>query len=553
MSSDAAGADSSVLATLLDIEAQEFLLTYWDHKPYLRQGSSDADAASPFQSLLCLEDMDELLVRARCPGSKAELLLFEELSVTTGYATPHMGFACGASIIINHADKVWPSANQMCAGLCKDFRHAFMNLYFTPHQSQTAPPHSDDRDVFILQCHGRKHWRVWPTPHPLATRRPFPEEQAGKDEDRPHLRAEELGPPAVDVTLEPGAVLYIPRGALHVADTTDADTDCALHLTVAIPTADLCNSGVIMNAVSANCFGTRAFREALPLGPLPTRSRVVADRATAAADPPPAASMPPAASLAVRPSEGGGAVRIKLDFAKLGLGPSASSRAPPAAASVKEASGKAAISTPTPAVPGDKSATASSSSSASSGSGSSSGSSGSGTTTPTTVTTSSLEATWRARHRQLWEAMHAAVGWTECRDELSTRMQNHRNAQHAALASVERALMGGFKCGAPEVVSLRPATLLRKVMPLQMITPNGDPRARKVAQATPLPGGPGKHKYIHTPSELLQALEEVAAMELNAEFEVRSLPARHSFMQACAARALMGLGVVVPRVIVPCR
>ena len=61
MSSDAAGADSSVLATLLDIEAQEFLLTYWDHKPYLRQGSSDADAASPFQSLLCLEDMDELL------------------------------------------------------------------------------------------------------------------------------------------------------------------------------------------------------------------------------------------------------------------------------------------------------------------------------------------------------------------------------------------------------------------------------------------------------------------------------------------------------------
>ena len=146
------------------------------------------------------------------------------------------------------------------------FRHAFANLYLTPHRSQTAPPHSDDRDVFILQLHGAKRWHVWPPAHAGTTWRPFTDEQAGKDVGK-RLDPERLGKPLLDCLLEPGAVLYIPRSALHVA-RSEGD-DCSLHLTVAVPTADLCLSSYALHAVAATCFDTRAFRRSLPLGPLP--------------------------------------------------------------------------------------------------------------------------------------------------------------------------------------------------------------------------------------------------------------------------------------------
>ena len=48
------------------------------------------------------------------------------------------------------------------------------------HASQTAPPHADDRDVFVLQLHGRKDillfppttpgMRTFPCDHPYYTR-----------------------------------------------------------------------------------------------------------------------------------------------------------------------------------------------------------------------------------------------------------------------------------------------------------------------------------------------------------------------------------------------
>eukprot|EP00656_Telonema_subtile_P025963 TRINITY_DN27983_c0_g1_i1.p1 TRINITY_DN27983_c0_g1~~TRINITY_DN27983_c0_g1_i1.p1 ORF type:complete len:159 (+),score=14.21 TRINITY_DN27983_c0_g1_i1:326-802(+) len=102
-------------------------------------------------------------------------------------------------------------------------------MYLTPAGSQTAPPHTDDRDVLIVQVFGRKHWRVWDNPVPLC----YKDEQLGKSQ--PSLRAEDLGEPSISDTLEQGDVLYMPRGFLHEATTSDTTS---LHITFAIPTAD---------------------------------------------------------------------------------------------------------------------------------------------------------------------------------------------------------------------------------------------------------------------------------------------------------------------------
>ena len=209
--------------------------------------------------------MDNLLMRAQL--ADAEIILFEDLKKTGTYASPHSAFSSGASVVINHVDKLWPRINELCCELGRTFRHTYANLYLTPPESQTAPPHSDDRDVLVLQMHGCKRWRVWARGTCGTTCRPFANEQAGKEEGAPPLDPRALGPAELEVTLEPGAILYIPRGAMHVAQATG--TECSLHLTTAVPTADNCWSGYVLHAVAAQCFDERRFRLALPFGPWP--------------------------------------------------------------------------------------------------------------------------------------------------------------------------------------------------------------------------------------------------------------------------------------------
>ena len=84
--------------------------------------------------------------------------------------------------------------------------------------------HNDDRDVFVLQAWGQKQWEV------SASRTlPNASEQVGKD-------GKAVGRPsdAEDVTLKPGDVLYVPRGALHCAKCTG--DDISVHFTIAVPT-----------------------------------------------------------------------------------------------------------------------------------------------------------------------------------------------------------------------------------------------------------------------------------------------------------------------------
>ena len=155
---------------------ERFLADYWErtmlHLP--------RDDPTTFGGLLRLEDMDALLCCAACPAAWAELLVFKGLVQVDTYATPYVAFASGASLIVNHTDKVWRPANDLCAQLGRRFGHAYANLYLTPGDSQTAPPHSDDRDVFVLQLHGEKAWRVWSAEDARTQPLPFTDEMVGK-------------------------------------------------------------------------------------------------------------------------------------------------------------------------------------------------------------------------------------------------------------------------------------------------------------------------------------------------------------------------------------
>ena len=95
------------------------------------------------------------------------------------------------------------------------------NAYLTPPQSQGFAPHWDDIDAFILQLEGQKRWRLYA---PTSSSHILPM-RSSRDFNR-----DELGDVILDVVLEPGDLLYLPRGMVHEAETVGEKA--SLHLTI---------------------------------------------------------------------------------------------------------------------------------------------------------------------------------------------------------------------------------------------------------------------------------------------------------------------------------
>ena len=98
---------------------EAFLSEYWDELPlfisHTQRTAARKEVHDVFEDLLTLEEMDPLLVRAKLRD--AEVLIYEGGQQVSNYATPYAAFSGGASIIINHVDKLWPSINALCADL----------------------------------------------------------------------------------------------------------------------------------------------------------------------------------------------------------------------------------------------------------------------------------------------------------------------------------------------------------------------------------------------------------------------------------------------------
>ena len=98
------------------------------------------------------------------------------------------------------------------------------NAYLTPpRSSQGFAPHYDDIDAFCLQLQGSKRWKVY---KPMKLELP-----RFSSED---FTPEDLGgiEPVLDVTLNEGDLLYMPRGWIHQACTLRENNVHSLHLTV---------------------------------------------------------------------------------------------------------------------------------------------------------------------------------------------------------------------------------------------------------------------------------------------------------------------------------
>lgn len=129
-------------------------------------------------------------------------------------------FADNYTVVINNLDKKNITIAQFCRGIEQDFLYnSNVNLYLTNPNSQGLEYHYDDQDVFILQLQGEKLWRIYDANAHLPL------------DNAPYLPVDCSDSTYQDYLLQPGDVLYIPRGFIHEARAMNSTS---LHLTLSV-------------------------------------------------------------------------------------------------------------------------------------------------------------------------------------------------------------------------------------------------------------------------------------------------------------------------------
>lgn len=253
-----------------------FFQQIWQTQPALFETSQhhvSNDASILSQTLkMTWDDVSDLLYDSRQATDSQPLFFQQGKPVTDPHgiysSNPFAAFLDSCSIIINHADFCHPRIAHLCNDLQKTFPHVYANTYLTPPNGHAVEAHADDRDVLVVQILGRKTWKVYKK---VPVEFPFENEQVGKN-------GLEI-PPSIlkgllcfdgEIVLNPGSVLYLPRGFVHEATTEARQSGPIMpsfHATVAIATHDWCLSTVLSDTIRQMLCGVRDFRKALPVGP----------------------------------------------------------------------------------------------------------------------------------------------------------------------------------------------------------------------------------------------------------------------------------------------
>ena len=256
----------TALSRCTGVDAATFAAEHWSRTPLLSRAK---ELPARFDDLLSVADVDELVAdRAlRSPFFRTVRegggLPLPVRTVTAGarrigdlvdgdaLVAQH---ADGATLVLQSVHRMHPPVARFCRELAGELGHATQcNAYVTPGgEHQGFDFHHDTHDVFVLQVSGRKRWIV----HEPVVRLPLASQpQAGA-----HL-VPDGAEPLLDVELEAGDALYLPRGYVHAALTTD---EHSVHLTVGVLSTTW--HDVLTEAV-ALAGREEQFRDALPISP----------------------------------------------------------------------------------------------------------------------------------------------------------------------------------------------------------------------------------------------------------------------------------------------
>ena len=216
------------------VEAERFLDEYWETKPLL----VPRDEEKRYLDLLTIAEVERRIAdgglrwpafRVVKEGAKIALADYAEdvpwspkpFSGTARVERVAAEFERGATIVLQALQLQHPRLAAFCRELESELGHPVQaNAYYTPASAQGFAVHHDTHDVFCLQVEGEKRWLVYPPVLDLPLKHQKYEPEMGEPDE-----------PVLDVTLRAGDMLYLPRGWLHQAMTSEM---ASLHLTVGV-------------------------------------------------------------------------------------------------------------------------------------------------------------------------------------------------------------------------------------------------------------------------------------------------------------------------------
>ena len=215
------------LEALIDpVSKEDFFGSYFERDRLLvRRNRPDY-----FGELLSLDDCDRILTTIQSKRGEVSVVNAANKITSSDYVADDGRIRvdqvlrlheAGGTIILNHLHRRHPPLAALCAALEPDFSAPFQtNVYLTPARAQGFHPHFDTHDVFVLQISGSKLWQLYETPVEL------PLKAHGE-----HARQDNPGPVREEFELRAGDTLYIPRGLVHDAKSTD---ETSIHVTVGV-------------------------------------------------------------------------------------------------------------------------------------------------------------------------------------------------------------------------------------------------------------------------------------------------------------------------------
>lgn len=242
---------------IFPITSNEFFSDYWEQRPLIVA----REERDYYNQILSIKQIESLIYSRRRDATqikainKSQSYFQHSTSQTTsehiGINEIYTAYSQENTITLNQLQYSCEPIAILCRNLEKLF-HFQVNasIYLTPKQAQGIVPHYDTHDVFILQIEGSKTWRIYDYFRclPLAS-------------DRQPVPADQLPPRLHEVRLNAGDLIYLPRGYVHEALTSECSS---LHLTLGVHPvriSDLITSAI--NLASKDCV---SLRKSLPIG-----------------------------------------------------------------------------------------------------------------------------------------------------------------------------------------------------------------------------------------------------------------------------------------------
>ena len=251
------GSPFCVESLLAPLTGQQFLAEYWEQQ-LLHVSRNQSDY---YDALFSVDALERVLQCSqvkppdiRVVENQVEMLpaKYQNADGSIHINQLYKAYDEGHSIIINGLQRFWPAVASFCNQLQQALSHATVaNCYFSPANSKALQPHYDTHDVFVAQLAGSKRWKFHGSPQPVPLHNSF----------QPVIPEKNLDQPTDEVLVQPGDLMYIPRGLIHHAETSDS---FSFHMTLGVHPAQWMD--LLQQALTALSLQDERFRRALPPG-----------------------------------------------------------------------------------------------------------------------------------------------------------------------------------------------------------------------------------------------------------------------------------------------